>query len=98
MNLSMALTGGEYSLTTGANGSSANALTGVDSFPFSGHFHLRFKYSSTHRRNSDYRNTEGSSAGFAAKTINAEMSKLGISAEATTAISLEISPQLNCEF
>ena len=88
MNLNMSLTGGEYSLTTGANGTSANFLTGVDYFPFSAtstyDFNIALPTGGTHT----IEIPEGSSAGFSAETINTEMSKLGISAEAITAVSL----------
>ncbi len=88
MNLSMSLTGGEYSLTTGANGTSANFLTGVDSFPFSATSTYDFKIALPTGGTHTIEIPEGSSAGFAAKTINKEMSKLGISAKALTAVSL----------
>ena len=88
MNLNMSLTGGEYSLTTGANGTSANALTGVDSFPFSATSTYDLRIALPTGGANTIEIPEGSSAGFAAKTINKEMSKLGISAEAITAISL----------
>ena len=88
MNLNMSLTGGEHSLTTGANGASANALTGVDSFPFSGTSKYDLQITLPTGATLTTEIPEGSSAGFAAKTINEEMSKLGISASATTAVSL----------